>query len=45
MRPAKEVGMTTVLVHRNPTEDDLTYADEVIEDVKQLTKLLRRLSS
>ena len=40
MRPAKEIGMATVLVRRDPNKDDLAYADTVIEDFKQLTKLL-----
>jgi len=42
MRPAKEIGMATVLVRRNPTKDDLAYADAVVEDVEQLIKLLPR---
>jgi HAD superfamily hydrolase (TIGR01549 family) len=45
MRPAKEIGMATVLVRRNPSEEDMKYADTSIEDVKQLTKLLSRTQS
>jgi HAD superfamily hydrolase (TIGR01549 family) len=42
MRPAKEIGMATVLVRQNPTEDDLTCADCSIADVKLLIELLPR---
>lgn len=40
MRPAKEVGMTTMLVRLNPEEKDLEYADGHIDNVKELSKLL-----
>lgn len=40
MRPAKEVGMMTVLVKKSPEEEDLTYADEKISSVEELPNLL-----
>lgn len=45
MRPAKEIGMATVLVRQNPTKDDLSYTDCSIADVKQLIELLPRTQS
>jgi HAD superfamily hydrolase (TIGR01549 family) len=40
MRPAKEVGMTTVLVKVNPSDDDLANADAYITSVTELPSLL-----
>jgi HAD superfamily hydrolase (TIGR01549 family) len=40
MRPAKEVGMVTVLVAKAPTKEDELCADSVIGDVKDLASLL-----
>jgi HAD superfamily hydrolase (TIGR01549 family) len=45
MRPAKEIGMATILVRQNPTKDDLSYTDCSIVDVKQLIELLPRTQS
>ena len=39
-RPTQEKGMATVLVRRNPSEDDKEYADISIENVKELTEHL-----
>ncbi|MDE2590492.1 MAG: HAD family hydrolase [Patescibacteria group bacterium] len=40
MRPAKEVGMTTILMKTHPKQDDLHYADEHIDSIVQLPSLL-----
>src|SRR3989338_3825509 len=40
IRPAKEVGMKTVLVKENPTEQDRVYADAVISGVKDIITVL-----
>ena len=40
MRPAKEVGMMTVLVKKNPSEKDMMHADAVISSVKDIITLL-----
>lgn len=40
MRPAKEVGMMTILVRVNPTQEDMGNADASIENVKNLIALL-----
>jgi len=40
MRPAKEVGMMTILVRANPTQEDMEYADASIENVIALSALL-----
>ena len=40
MRPAKEAGMMTVLVKKNPSEKDMMHADAVISSVKDIITLL-----
>lgn len=45
MRPAKQVGMATVLVRENPAEKDLTYADCAIPNIKKLSEILPRIQS
>jgi HAD superfamily hydrolase (TIGR01549 family) len=40
MLPAKEVGMKTILVSRDPTPEDLKNTDASITDVKQIVKIL-----
>lgn len=40
MRPAKEVGMTTIIVKAHPEADDMQYADASIKSVKELEALL-----
>lgn len=40
MRPAKEVGMTTVLMKVSPSDDELTSADAHIDSVAELPSLL-----
>jgi len=40
MRPAKEVGMLTILVKKDPVEDDLKYADACISVISELKTLL-----
>jgi HAD superfamily hydrolase (TIGR01549 family) len=40
MRPAKELGMMTILVKANPTEEDLLHADASITGIAELTTLL-----
>lgn len=40
MRPAKEVGMKTILVKAEPSRDDMQYADSSVSDVKALTDFL-----
>jgi HAD superfamily hydrolase (TIGR01549 family) len=41
MHPAKEVGMKTVLIADNPTDEEMLHADAVISDVKDILDLLR----
>lgn len=41
IRPAKEVGMSTILVHEKPSEIDLLFADAAIDDVRKLPALLK----
>ncbi len=41
MRPAKEVGMTTVLIRENPASEDLENADATTSNVKDLASLLK----
>lgn len=40
MRPAKGVGMKTILVKADPSEEDMQFADASIDDVKELTDFL-----
>ena len=40
MRPAKDVGMSTVLIASHPTQEDLENADEQLTDVKDIVRLL-----
>jgi HAD superfamily hydrolase (TIGR01509 family) len=40
IRPAKEVGMMTVLVKANPEQENMKYADGHIRDIKELIILL-----
>jgi HAD superfamily hydrolase (TIGR01549 family) len=40
MRPAKEVGMQTILIAESPTEEDMKFADASVGDVKQLESVL-----
>lgn len=40
MRPAKEVGMKTILIRENPSPEDLQYADYHIGTVKDIEKIL-----
>jgi len=40
MRPAKEVGMMTILVKAHPEPDDMKFADANITNVKELSALL-----
>jgi HAD superfamily hydrolase (TIGR01549 family) len=40
MRPAKEVGMKTILVSESPSPEDMEHAYTSIEDVKEIVNLL-----
>lgn len=40
MRPAKEVGMKTVLIANTVSEDDEQYVDATINDIKDIVSLL-----
>ena len=40
MRPAKQVGMSTVLIARDPTPEDLENADTDLPDVKMIINIL-----
>ncbi len=40
MLPAKKVGMKTILVAENPSNDDLENADDTINDIKSIEGLL-----
>lgn len=44
MRPARQVGMATVLVKASPTSDDLRHADASVADVNELPLLLPRIT-
>ena len=44
MRPAKKIGMATVLVKESPTNDDLRHADASIANLSELPLLLPRIT-